>query len=381
MSKLGAQQCYICASPKASVVLDKGPVPIWTNSPDGQSSHLKFTCKLLRCLSCGHIYRPSDAQLAEALDKIYASNQAALSTSMSKGNWGKARGTAFLKVFTGMVDVTKHDAILEIGCDDGYLLKALKDRGAKRVEGIEPSLTNDVTVDGIKMFKGFARQGLSLNTKYDLIFASSVFEHIEDINGIMSFCREHLVPGGKLYFSVPHADAYITPADPALFTHQHVQYFNIDSARALLAKHGFQLIETACDRDSLEVLAEYTGRVEQISKLQLTQIDYQERLDVLLKKLDVLLKEPGVVVHAANNALNNILSWLGGPYEFILVDNDLTKHGKKFFGKTVYAIDSIDLSNISKVLIIPNAFRDQIRSDYLKAGFKGKLIDLTELGS
>ena len=43
-----------------------------------------------------------------------------------------------------------------------------------------------------------------------------------------------------------------------------------------------------------------------------------------------------VIIHGVNNSLNNILAFSNLDNNFILVDNEQTKVGKLFVGKTVF---------------------------------------------
>lgn len=369
--------CYLCGDGPYITVLDQKAINVWTNAGDGVSRAVRMPCVLRQCRCCGHIYQPLNDVLRDALREIYSSTQAKLSTSMGKGNWGVERGQDFLKIFLGMVNIKDHDSVLEIGCDDGYLLKAIKDRGGRNLAGIEPSLAATLEVEGITLMKGFAQEDLVLSRQYSLIFASSVFEHIEDMNGIMRFCVKNLKPGGELYFSVPNAGKYIDEGDPALFTHQHVQYFTEHSVRWLLGRYGFKVKAVVKDKDSLEVLGQLTGSAASSSPEVLLRTDYEQKLALVLAKVRQILEKPSVIVHAANNALNNILGWIDKDFDFTLVDNDATKHGKRYFGKVVRSLDSLALDRYATVLIVPNAFRAAIRASYQQRHFSGAIEDLS----
>ena len=370
--------CLLCHSEEVTSILDMPPAPIWTNSPDDLTTNYRFSCRLNLCRRCGHIYQPVNDNLNQALNAIYSSTQAQLSTSMTKGNWGKERGAAFMRVFLEMVDIKHHKSVFEIGCDDGYLLKILKDKGVKELAGIEPSLSQTIVKEGITLIKGFANTETKLDKTFSLIFSSSVFEHIEDMNSIMDFCKAHLKENGQLYFDVPNAEFYIKDTDPALFTHQHVHYFTDTSARQFMAAHGFEVVGITKDRDNLLVLSQRSNDLSK-SPVALTGMDYQSRLIKNIEKLKSILHKPKTIVHGVNNALNNVLAWTGEHFDFTLVDNDTTKHGKVFFGKTVSALDKSDLKSYEQVIIAAHAFEDVIRKDYLMRGFTGDIIGITHV--
>ncbi len=99
--------------------------------------------------------------------------------------------------------------VLDIGCDDGYLLGRLGLSVAERV-GVDPRLAGDRIVGGAKLFQGAFPVGLSRidlqGGAYDAIFALAVFEHFSDADLastaaiIPSLLSEH----GRLIITVPH---------------------------------------------------------------------------------------------------------------------------------------------------------------------------------
>lgn len=98
--------------------------------------------------------------------------------------------------------------VLDIGCDDGYLLDRLC-AGVRERAGIDPRLEGDRVVNGALLYQGAFPAGLSridLQGAYDAIFALAVFEHFSDADLassaaiIPSLLSEH----GRLIITVPH---------------------------------------------------------------------------------------------------------------------------------------------------------------------------------
>ena len=81
-----------------------------------------------------------------------------------------------------------------------------------------------------------------------------------------------------------------------------------------------------------------------------------------------------IIIHGANNKLNNILGWTSHDFDFILADNDENKLNKIFFGKKVRSIKDINLSDYQNILIIPSCFFEQIKNNYLELGYKGNFL-------
>lgn len=370
-------KCPLCGSGKYVEILSKKDVFIWTNASDDLVTLRKKHDSIInQCEACGHVYQPISDDLRKILNDVYLSNQAQGSTPLGKGNWGLERARSFLNRFLNTINLRKYKSAIEIGCANGYLLKYLKNNGFKNLVGIEPSISKTENKEGILFLKDFANENLILHQKYDLIFSVAVFEHIEEINSIIKFCKNNLSKDGVLYFSVPTTKRELENGDPALFLHQHVHYYTKDSLIYLLSKNGFKIDSIISVTDSLHVCAENSdSNIEIFPKVTLYH-DYQEKLERILIKVENILRNNNTVVHGANNALNNILCWLNKDFHFTLVDNDNTKHGKRYFNKIVKCIEDIDLINYDSVLIIPTNFYEIIKTDYINKGFNGKIKGL-----
>ncbi|HET6991224.1 MAG TPA: class I SAM-dependent methyltransferase, partial [Bacteroidia bacterium] len=271
-------------------------------------------------------------------------------------------------------------SVLEIGGGDGFILRYLKTQGVKRLVNIEPSLPESYESEGISYLKKFASESVDLGTSFDLVLSIGVFEHIEKINDVLRFCKKHLSPGGRLLFSVPNSDGCLRSGDPSLFLHQHIHYYTESSLKNLLAVHGFSVIHVDANYDSLIVSAVMDAAVKENADPRVVYDSYSTYLDRVIKNVQTLLTQsPGkTIVHGANGALNNLLGWMGGTYDYTLVDNDETKHGKTYFGKKVHAMKELKFPDYAQVVIIPQAFLTEIKSAYENAGFKGKISGILD---
>lgn len=89
--------------------------------------------------------------------------------------------------------------ILEIGCGNGFMLKALFDLGYKEVFGIEPSIDaiQKADKDIIKNITAdVLRPGIFKQNEFDFIFFFQTLDHIRDPIFFLSICYDFLIPGG-----------------------------------------------------------------------------------------------------------------------------------------------------------------------------------------
>jgi hypothetical protein len=195
---------------------------------------------------------------------------------------------------------------------------------------------------------------------------------------VLSFCRANLNRDGELFISVPNTHRQLHQADPALFVHQHVNYFTVESLQYLLGRHAFTTLEMVAHDDVLAVRARpATGAPVAPATGWPTFERYQPRLDERLDKIEDLLRSTRTLVHGACNALNNIAGWCGG--DFDLADNDENKQGRDYFGRAVRAPAQVELSRYGAVLVMPAAYYDSIRQQYAGLGYTGPVFAVTTL--
>ncbi len=368
--------CYICGDRSHVRILDKGPVDVWTDFGDDDSFNARYSCVLNQCAGCGHVYQPIDDALRQLFGRIYQSRIAQGPSAMGAGRWGVERAES---LFFRNIDLTPHRTAVEIGCGDGYLLRQLKARGFTALTGIEPSANVDrAAADGLTFINDFVDARLRLPAPVDLIYSVAVFEHIEDITGVISFCRHHLRATGELFFVVPNGQRQLELGDPALFVHQHVHQFTEHSLRMLLARHGFRINAITSHPDVLVVSAGLGESAQPPARSWPGYESYQPRLDKRLARIVDLLATRRVLVHGACNALNNIAGWSGGG-AFDLADNDDNRQGRTYFGRTVLSPRAVDLAKYSDVLVVPMPYYEPIAAQYVELGFSGRITGISTL--
>ncbi len=366
--------CLLCRSDRFQEILQKPEIPVWTNAEDALRVPKRHVGVLRQCLDCHHVYQPVDDALQGLLTAIYQSHHAQASTSFGHGNWGVERGDVVLRALQEVVQLSPTTSVLEIGCADGYLLRHLRSQGLQKLAGIDPSLPQTSVEDGIQFMKAFATSELTLGEQYDLIVASAVFEHVLDIADMLTFCRRHLTRGGKLFFTVPDEHRLLLEGDPGSFMHQHLHYYTSHSVGFLLARCGFRIRALHSEKDALSVCAEATDRPSKHEDSGGVSYTYGEALERTLQHIGNVFDHDRIIVHGASNSLNNILGWLQRGWDGVLVDNDTTKHGKRYFGHTVHGFSEIPLKDFSAVFITTGPYFNDIVHQYKTAGFTGAIL-------
>ncbi len=139
--------------------------------------------------------------------------------------------------------------VLEIGCYEGFLLKLLRDRGA-RVRGVEPSRSAARLGRerwGVPIEAGAFEDAPLAGERFDLIALSHVLEHLADPRATLLRCRELLAPGGALFIEVPNVLRPRLESAVDFFTFDHLFNFSPVTLAALLRACGLE--PETCDQD------------------------------------------------------------------------------------------------------------------------------------
>lgn len=132
-------------------------------------------------------------------------------------------------------------AILDVGCGDGTLLRALRDRyPALALAGVEPTTSYarhlseeaDIPVVG-------SMAELEPERQFDLVLLVHVLEHVHDPVSLLRQANERLRPGGIVYVDVPDVGTHGGIQDLHL---AHCNHFSVHTLGAALARGGLEAI-------------------------------------------------------------------------------------------------------------------------------------------
>lgn len=230
----------ICRSCETSVefLLDFGDQPILNNLQTKPSSVPKFSIKVGGCTNCGLV------QFLNPIDPSEFYTNYANASSIK-------REPHLEKLIDSLESKLPRDAkIIDVGCNDGKFLSRLRESGFENLCGLEPTknMSELAIAAGFRVFNSYLNTKMSeeviANTgKFDCITLRQVLEHIENLFDFGSALRNMLKPNGLLVVEVPNAQANFDESDYALWE-EHVNYFNPESLRRFLARHGFSIEES-----------------------------------------------------------------------------------------------------------------------------------------
>ena len=142
---------------------------------------------------------------------------------------------------------------VDIGSNDGLLLRYLRDRHGFRVMGVDPAveITDQAIQDGIPTTRSFwssrVAEMLSFSKgQADLITATNVFAHLDDIHDFLRGVEILLHPTrGLAIIEVAYLPALIRSGSFDLVYHEHMSYWSVQAMFHAVRYHGLRLTQVA----------------------------------------------------------------------------------------------------------------------------------------
>jgi SAM-dependent methyltransferase len=142
------------------------------------------------------------------------------------------------------------ESVLDVGCNDGSLLQALKAHGFMTVAGIEPN----PHAAAIARERGFAVETnylcaesttrlLAGRPRFGAIFARHVLEHVTNLADFFACIDRLLADDGLFVIELPHVETGLFANNPVILWEEHVNYFTEACVRRMLASYGFEVID------------------------------------------------------------------------------------------------------------------------------------------
>lgn len=210
--------------------------------------------------------------------------------------------------------------VLEIGSNDGYMLKIFADRGCN-VTGVDPAIgPADMAIrNGLHTITDFfteslAEQLVAMEGEKDLVCGINVFAHQPDLNDFVAGMKKMIKWGGMIAMEFPHLLRLMEGCQFDTIYHEHYNYFSVMALSRLFARHGleiFDIEETPVHGGSIRVYAQNSGRVTHAISSSVAHI--------LRREEEMLLGTPSTYFYFSRRVrkiASDLLEFvLGGPYD------------------------------------------------------------------
>jgi SAM-dependent methyltransferase len=233
--------CRICDSKSLSQAIDLGVQP-WANhflKPHEVGFEPYYPLNVLYCNDC------QTAQLDHTVPKeIMFSDHTYLSgtTTTLSQHFKKIAKTVDERFFNSV----SKKSMLDIGSNDGTQLKHYKELGYD-ILGVEPGklpyeIANNAGLTTMRAF--FNKETAKLiNKKFDVINASGVFFHLEELHSVTEAIKDCLSDKGVFVIQFLYMKRIVENDAFDQIYHEHLLYYNLRTLEKLLNRHGLALFD------------------------------------------------------------------------------------------------------------------------------------------
>lgn len=228
--------CRHCSNELRVPFLDLGKAPP-SNAyldADKYNQHEKFYP--LRVMVCTKCWLVQTQDFLEA-HELFCSDYAYFSSTSS--SWLK-HAHKYCEAITLRLGLSARSLVVEVACNDGYLLKNFVEGGIPCV-GIEPTASTAEAAEkiGIPVIREFFGEKLagsmaSRGQQADLIIGNNVLAHVPDINDFALGLARLLKPEGVVTLEFPHLLRLIEDCQFDTVYHEHYSYLSLTAVRRIL---------------------------------------------------------------------------------------------------------------------------------------------------
>lgn len=230
-------KCHLCGSEDCVEFLNLGQQPLANKYPREAQFEAEefFPLAVYFCQDCKNVQLGTVVSRARMFEDYYY---------LSSVNAGLVRHfEAFAK------KLSNARFVVDIGSNDGILLKPLKDLGVRAL-GIEPSINvskiaNDQGLETVCAFFDEASAGevAKSHGKADVIVASSVFTHLESPHDFIEAVSQLLADDGCFIIEVEYIGNILRTIQFERFYLDRIFYYSLTSLDRLFERHNMKVVD------------------------------------------------------------------------------------------------------------------------------------------
>jgi SAM-dependent methyltransferase len=219
-------------------MLDMGSLPLANRLENlGSSSGNTYPLVVYYCHNCALI------QLADLVPRKEMFTDYLYLTSASKTM--VEHFDRFAETITQRLDLTISDKVLDVGSNDGTLLKAFQRRGVG-VLGIEPAqnVASIAEEEGVPTITEYFDLELAKRLeKFRVVTANNILSHVGTLREFLATVAKVLRPDGLFVFEVPWAADVLRNNSFDMIYHEHLSYFGLKPLAKALGVAGMSLFD------------------------------------------------------------------------------------------------------------------------------------------
>ncbi len=397
--------CRLCDASELELVLKLTPTPAADAYLHEKKNQEAYPMDLYLCRECGH------AQLLDVVDPAVSFGDYIYVTSSSPGLVEHFR--RYASDVMRHLDMPKNSSVLDIGSNDGTLLKFFKEHGMNII-GVDPAraIAEEATQNGLPTLVSFFTSDLARNLLRErgpmkLICANNAFAHSDDLADITDGVQCLLDQNGVFVFEASYLLDTIEGMVFDFICNEHLSYHSVKPLQRFLSKHGlelFDIVRIPTHGGSIRGFAQHAGGPRPVSTSVEAITNYEtkmglDRLDIfkryasqiekgrieVVKALKHLSKQGKVIAGYGASPTTTVLIYhfdLGHVLSFIVDDNQI-KHNTFSPGHHIPVLSSevINERKPDYIVILAWRFAEMImkrHAHYRAAGGKF-IVPLPEL--
>lgn len=234
-------QCRVCDASNLELAIDLGQQP-WCNhflTAEEVGHEPYYPLRVVYCTAC------ATAQLDYTVKKEVMFGNHTYLSGVTRSLAEHFR-TVAAETHTRFMAGRSAPSVLDIGSNDGTQLKAYQDLGYE-VLGVESSVTtarlaNEAGVPTRNEFFN-ATTAAALGRSFDVINASGVFFHLEELHSVTEGIRSVLRADGVFVVQFLYMKRIVENLAFDQIYHEHLLYYNLLTIERLLERHGLALFD------------------------------------------------------------------------------------------------------------------------------------------
>ncbi len=238
------KECRICGSRRLDPFLSLGPMPLANSFLRPTDLNYPESCYPLDvafCPTCGLV------QLVEVVSPAVMFSNYIYESSTS--DTIPSHFAQLAQLVCSRLKLSKRDCVVEIGSNDGCLLKAFQESGVQ-VLGVEAAENiSKVAVEaGVPTVNAFfdrklAEEIVNQRGKVRVIVANNVVAHIDQLHDMVEGVHSLLTKKGLFIFEVPYLAKLITNLEYDTIYHEHMSYFSVRPLLRLFELHNLSVCD------------------------------------------------------------------------------------------------------------------------------------------
>lgn len=385
-------KCRSCSTLVTLELIDLGSAPLsnaYLTAVTLRRPERWFPLRVLICESCWLVQAEAYSRSAEIFDEDYA-----YFSSFSSDWLNHAKKLCDL--MTERLNLTESSFVVEIGSNDGYLLRNFVQSGIPCL-GVEPtaSTASAARLLGVSTLERFFDESLAYEIveshgTADLVIAINVFAHVPYPREVLKGVRNLLSTNGVFSVEFPHLVSLIQNTEFDTIYHEHFSYFSFTTVAEMMQECGLVVIDVEelpthggslrvlAMRDNAQVVTIQSSVAELIMREAAVGVRSHNFYDGFAERasrtknelLGFLIESKNrgqtVVGYGAAAKGNTILNFAGVKSDLLgfVVDRNPSKVGKYLPGSRIpiHDIASLAESRPNIILILPWNLRYEIES-------------------